>query len=507
MRTMMTLTCALILAGARPGFAAVFDGSAKGPELEQINSGSIPRIEVSVSEVHKEAVSSESSRPVGRAGINELSLKDVGLRTLNYVLDEQKAGDQGKIYLKGEWPTQIQSAPVLVLAGAGKLIGKDEEATAFTTAFVANNLSRMFLDNWESRYEYPFTRIPQAVQNAVNTYERYREGPTYNFFPPLISNGVKVRRPVDMTIAGIYNGFLNIPNDADTTAVVLASLVYNARINKASFQVPQEALDTISRFVDSDRNPMFYNRFLGLKRTGAFMTWLMDENDPAMPRKYFSKPEAGGRIPFNKNDVDCVVNANVLTLLSLVRRSDLPGQADACAMLNNIIQKDLHAKCGIYYPNTFNLSYSLALARKEGLQCITKDSAGKVIAKILASQNANGSWLNSDNIWQDPVITTSFALYALLNLPPEDNGEPDQRIYASLVYGVHYLLQNAIQKDKYVFWRPDNFFTAVAAARGQMMWSSKAYTNSIIAAVLLEMHKRYPQYKVENYVKLSFRHK
>lgn len=439
-----------------------------------------------------------------RFKIDDLTLQEISGKTLEYVLNNQKSEDQAEIYIKGEFPTQIQSTLVPVLVGVGKLIGKDEEATAFTTAAVVNNLSRLYLSNEALQGEHPFNKIPQAIQNAVNTYERYREGETYNFYPSRISKGVKVRRPINMTLFRIWHGFTNIPNDSDTTSAVLTSLVYNSRINNSEFQVSDEALGTISKFVDINRNPMYYNRFEKQKKTGAFMTWLMDEKDPAMPRQYFSKPEKGVRIPFNKNDVDCVVNANILSLLAMTGKNEIAGQKEACAFLNRVIQKDQHASCGIYYPNTFNLTYALSVAARSGVQCITADSNEKMIRKILASQNAEGAWTNLGNIWEDPVLSTAFAMYALQNLPHDENSDIHRQVYSSLVYGTHYLLKNIIAKKGSLYWTADNFFTATAIARSLIMWRSKAYTNTIISSVLLEMHKSYPQFKAKNYLNLNW---
>ena len=442
-----------------------------------------------------------------RVKIDDLSLQEISVKTVEYVLNNQKSEDQAEIYIKGEWPTQIQSTLVPVLAGVGKLIGKDEEATAFTTAAVVNSLSRLYLSNKELQQQHPFNKIPLAIQNAVNTYERYRDGETYNFYPARVSNGIKIRRPINMTLGKIWHGFTNIPNDSDTTSAVLTSLVYNSQINKTEFQVASEALETISKFVDINRNPMYYNKFEKQKKTGAFMTWLMDEKDPAMPRGYFSKPEKGVRIPFNKNDVDCVVNANILSLLAMTEKTDVAGQKEACAFLNKVIAKDQHASCGIYYPNTFNLTYALAVAAKSGVQCITNDSNEKMIRKILASQNAEGAWTNLGNIWEDPVLSTSFALYALLHLPHNEHSEDSEisrQIHSSLVYGTHYLLKNIISKNNSLYWTADNFFTATAIARSLIMWRSKAYTNSIISSILLEMHKKFPDQKAKNYLTLNF---
>ncbi len=438
------------------------------------------------------------SATAARMNIENLNLKDMSVKALEYALANQKqAPDQ--YYLKGEWPTQIQSTMVPALVGVGTMFGQQEEASAFTTAAVINVLAQTYVENKELQKEYPLNQVPSAISNGVDTLGRYQQGATYNFYPARIAKGVEVRRPISMTLFPIWHGFTNIPNDSDTSSSVFSALIYNAQINGGKYRLSKEVIGEFTSYRDIGRNPQFYNRRNNLKDTGAFMTWLYDESNPKMPRNYFSSSTKGERIPFNRNDVDCIVNTNVLRMLALAGQKNTPGLGETCNMLNRLIEQDEHKDCGVYYPNTLNLSYAIAASEKAGVTCISDRSHELIINKIISMQQADGSWLNEGNIWQDPTLTTAFAMYSLLHFA--NPHEP--RIHSALVYGAHSLLKSVRQKNGMVYWDADNFFTATAIARSLIMWRSKAYTNGIIAAVFLKMHKEFPTYKNINYLKLK----
>jgi len=436
-------------------------------------------------------------------GIEQLKLNQIAEKSLQYAISTQITTTNHQHYVYGEFPTTIKSTLVPVLAGVGKLFGEDQEASAFTTASVLNVLAQTYLDfPYLQKTSSPISEIPKVIQNGVQSFERYSAGETYNFYPPYVDkNGHKQRRPIDMKVLPFWFGFTNIPNDADTSSVALTAQLFNAKINHTNFKISQKALNEFSRYRDIDRTPMFYNKSQNRSHTGAFMTWLYDENNPNMPRFYFAGPDKGERIPFNRNDVDCIVNANVLKMSSLSGQSNFSGTKESCSMINDMIARDEHASCGIYYPNTFNLAFAMASAEKAGNKCLTDDSKKLMIDKILSLQDGyTGAWTNDKNIWQDPILSTAFALSALIHY----GNKNETRIYYALLYGTHYLLKE-LQTDNNIYkWEADNFFTATAIARSLVMWRSEAYTNAIVSHVLLKMHEMYPQYNAHHYLKLDF---
>ncbi len=432
------------------------------------------------------------------ADLSSLSLKEVSYKALHFALSTQVTKTDS-YYLSGEFPTRIESTLVPILAGVGKPIGQNHEATGFTTAAVVNILAQTYLDHPELKNEAPLNQIPGALASAAHTFKRYEQGAAFNFYPARMNKGVWVRRPVNMTLLPIWHGFTNVPNDADTSSAVLTAKIYNARINQIEYSIPRASLLEFSKYRDLSRNPQFYNGRNQLVNSGAFMTWLYDEKNPDMPRFYFSSSAKGERIPFNVNDVDCVVNANILKMAALSGNANMPGREATCAMLNAQITNDKHKDCGIYYPNTLNLAYALASSEKAGESCITQNSHDLMIKKIIKMQTAEGAWFNEGNIWQDPTLTTAYALASLLQYA----NPRDPLVHQALVYGVHYLLKNARQKDGIIYWDADNFFTATAIARSLIMWISEAYTNAIIADVFLKMAKEFPEYSVTEYINLN----
>jgi len=430
-----------------------------------------------------------------------MTLSQIADQTLSYALAKQiKTSDQN--YVTGEFPTEIQSTLVPAIAGVGKMFGQDQEATAFTTASVINVLAQTYLSHKDLAEIYPsLQNIPQAIRSGVASFARYSVGPVFNFYPPHNENGLVTRRPVDLKLLPIWYGFTNIPNDADTSSVALSALMFDSKINGSKYTLSSEALAQFSQFRDVDRSPQFYNRRQNRNNTGAFMTWLYDEKNPNMPHFFLASVKKGERIPFVKNDVDCIVNANVIKLTALSKKQNIAGYKESCAMINDMIQKDEHAYCGIYYPNTYNLSFAMAAAAKAGDQCLNDTSKKMLVDKILSLQDGySGAWSNDKNVWEDKTLSTAFAMQALLQF-----GDPyEYRVYVALLYGTHFLLSDIQYKKGPIAWPSDNFFTATAIARSLIMWRSEAYTNAIISDVFFKMQKLFPQFTAANYLKIDF---
>ena len=131
---------------------------------------------------------------------------------------------------------------------------------------------------------------------------------------------------------------------------------------ESSYRVAPDAVTVFADFRDLQRKPHTYNALHHYEQTGAFMTWLWDETRPETPRSLFARPDKGVRIPFKMNDVDCVVNANVLKLLSTTQQTSTPGYQDSCNYLNAIVEKKGYYSCGMYYPSQWVLPYVLATA-------------------------------------------------------------------------------------------------------------------------------------------------
>ncbi len=408
---------------------------------------------------------------------------------VQYVANDQKHADDF-IYEVGEWPTHIYSTPMTVAFGIGKMITYNQEATAFTTASVMIQLATLYLENPE--YQNEFRAIPQLLEKAVPSLLRYRDKDLYNFYPPQMKNGVMVRQPTDMRLIQLWRGLANIPPDADTSSTVFSALSYNAILHGQKFQMSEDSLTEFAKFRDINRRPHFYNRKQHQINTGAFLTWLLDENDRQMPRAIFAPVEAGERIPFRINDIDCVVNLNVLRMLNLQKATKLEGHDEACAFINDVVKKNQMASCGIYYPNTFNLGFSAAQVQAIGETCLQESRKSELVEKILKMQSEDGAWDNDRNFWNDRIQSTAFAMITLF----EFGDLKDQRIEASLRFATIYLLgQVRRSPEGFFYWPEEVFFTATALVRSLIVWKSNSYTTLIAAEALMKMHRYYPEFE------------
>lgn len=377
-------------------------------------------------------------------------------------------------YDPGQWRARVTSyvpSPI----GVGKFGVPYEEPTAFVSASVANVLAEIYTLN--PRYE----NILAMLDRTREGLNLYRWGALFNFYPPAVSKGVKIRAPRYMYLARQWKGFANIPPDADTTSVTHTFLQHLEHLNSATAPLPPQVLKAFATARDVHRTPHTYNALQGHVNTGAYLTWLYDENNQAMPRNIFAAPHRGTRIPFNKNDVDCVVNGNVLKLLTLAGNTSNSGYQASCSHLNRVVRLKQFYFCGMYYPSYYALPYTIATALEAGASCL-QPSQERVLNYILSKQNKDGSWRNSFLARPDYIQSTAWALNTLLLL-----GNPENELHRQRVRrGVRFLLSQARRDNEgRLFWSGQVFFAATFIARYPVVWRSTAYTTALATKALL----------------------
>ncbi|WP_413582230.1 hypothetical protein [Bdellovibrio sp. HCB288] len=394
---------------------------------------------------------------------------------LRFIEHHQTTGKDG--YDPGQWRARVTSyLPSAV--GVGKFNQPYEEPTAFIAASVANVLAEIYFLAPE------LESIPPMIRKTVAGFSNFYWNELFNFYPPTTYRGVQVRQPRYMYLAPRFKGFANIPPDADTTSVSYATIQYLNKIEygeQSAPDLPASVLRAFSQARDVDRKAHVYNAGQGQKNTGAFLTWLWNEDDPKMPRNLFSKPHNGTRVPFNRNDVDCVVNANVLKLLTLTKNTDGPGYKAACRHLNRMaLQKDFFF-CGMYYPSRYVLPYSMAEIIDQGGSCL-EPSRDAIVAFILKKQKRNGGWKNKYLTRPDRIQSTAWALSALAQL-----GDPENPSHRRAVHdGANYLAgMSARDRHGFIYWPGEVYFAATFVARYPVVWRSTAYTTATAIKALL----------------------
>jgi hypothetical protein len=379
-------------------------------------------------------------------------------------LERQQVDHKGD-YEPGEWTTEVSSIMLPSLVGVG-IWGKPyPEATVFTTASIVDILQDLYEKDPQLK------PIPDMVTKAIEGFGPFIKDDFFNFYPLRRRNGAWVRGPRGLYLAPYFRGLANVPPDADSN-----SMAYYAMRTPA----PEKVLQSISRFRDVNRDPHWYNRRCEAVNTGGFLTWLMDEKDPNMSKRFHS-PERGSRIPFGTNDVDCVVNANVLKLLIFQKRTEMPGYKEACEWMRTLIVRKDFGRCGSYYPSDYLLPLRIAELQEMGARKCLNGHEPRVLKFILETQSPEGWWENDLPNRKDRVHSTVLALNTLALMGDPNSPDHQKRIDRA----VKFLMRNA-RKDSRgnLYWKGEVYFSAVAIARYSIVWRSSPYTTALAIQAL-----------------------
>lgn len=392
---------------------------------------------------------------------------------LRFIERNQTTGKEG--YDPGQWKTQV-TAYLPNSIGVGKFNVPYEEPSAFMASSVANVLAEIY------QLDSSYKSIPPMIRKTLVGFKNYRWNDLFNFYPPATYKGVAIRQPRYFYLSPNFQGFANIPPDADTTSTSYTTVHYAKTLQGYTpEELPAQVMSALSTARDLNRNPHVWNAGQGQSHTGAFLTWFWDEDDPTMPRNIFSRPNNGTRIPFTKNDVDCVVNAHVLKMLTLAGKTEGPGYKAACNHLNRIAAEKDFFFCGMYYPSRFILPYTMAATMEAGGTCL-EPSRDKLLKFLLRKQHRNGSWKNTWMARPDRIQSTAWALAALAQLGDPQNPEHRQ----SVRQAVSYLLERSSRDSQGdLYWKGQVYFAAIFVARYPVVWRSSSYTTAVAAKALL----------------------
>lgn len=211
----------------------------------------------------------------------------------------------------------------------------------------------------------------------------------------------------------------NVPNDADNTSMAIAfQIMYDKWLGKPSQITDIKPLECLSQFRDQHRTKSDrYSKWFG-NDTGAFLTWLKDEQLPP-----FSGP-GEGIIPLKVNNVDIVINANVLFALSLARMQSTPGYQDAVKLIAKTIEDYTWPDASLYYPQKYIFPYAISRAWRDAAarELLLVSAMSQLMVQILNEMDDAGNQTlqpsstfkgNSQVSFQQ---STALGLITILNL-------------------------------------------------------------------------------------------
>ena len=261
-----------------------------------------------------------------------------------------------------------------------------------------------------------------------------------------------------------------IPADADDTAAIYAALLDHMSLDDGPEVVaPFERLFVDWR--DLGQVTLRNNEPWLPRQSGAFLTWLAYNDDPAKPRP---------------NDVDLVVNANVLYALGRYGLLETPGVSDAVALINAAVQPEAMRshpdQMSLYYPDNLSLHYCVTRAYREGEVRELAPAVEVLVADLLATveQGPAGRYY-----WDrgHPHLSTAFAVLTLLNAGQE--GDLAEGAIDRLVEGaIDYLISEQNPSDG--SWEEGTFFRTRSDGGTQAVWVSRALTTAIALEALFK---------------------
>lgn len=440
------------------------------------------------------------------AQVDQSRLQYLTNKSLRFVLNSQ-IKTQTPVYYPGEWPQKVEFKGFidwLNISPGEKL----DDPSAFTTATIANILLSAFPKGIASTPP----EVRRAIKLATTSFPIYKVKDVYHFYPKTniqirSENGPKtisVNMSKLVRMAGkpfgweINNGTL-VPPDNDSTGVVYTTLfkVFGERMSKG-------AVETLTKHRDVNRDPYFFNKLHRNVKTGAFLTWLQDEPKFLSDRNLgpvgrtrsrlnysMMSPENGSRIPFGRNDVDCVANTNAIRALALNQQKSVPGYQEACTLINKVFKTRQTNSCGIYYPNTFHLHFVASSAVVDGVDCL-RTSLEQMKKDLLKHQHSDGSWVNKANIEvrfrnPDPALTTLYALATYINIAKMNPKLITQEVRNSFEKGLNYLDGEFFTDEEGLLKLPEGkFYSAFPPLRNTSAWTSEAYTMAIAFKVFKE---------------------
>jgi len=410
----------------------------------------------------------------------------------------------------GEWTSFVNGLPGKLLR-QGKAPISIQDSSLFVPAFVSYPL--FLIEDGSKPVVEPM--IDLAMKN-INCYWR---GNAYNFWPLLPQETCppfSVTGPMNIPIGGteaagkalispitgfLFNifgkemvsalkpwvkrclveesnltggaAFFNVPNDADDSSVAISTrLLYNLRKGTMPPQEDLEVLRLFSQFRDLDRTMEDGRDSYKGKNSGAFLTWLKDENEPT-----FAKPN-NGVIPLGVNNVDAVVNGNVLFSLALNNLTDLPGYKECTELLAKAIDLHVWPKAGLYYPQQTIFPYTVTRAYRDGgaRSLVMKKAMKVLLSDLLNEQDMTdsehtGTGAFSGGVDKTTHLSTALGCIALMNIGEELAEEAGllERYTKGLEAGINYLLT---EKKRYSVKSPTTFGrkTSVSKAVKGYQW-------------------------------------
>lgn len=329
----------------------------------------------------------------------------------------------------GTWPSYPK------YSGVRKEIPESNSFMTLQTLLLLHEVNQDYLlPDLEKIVDPANKQILRYIDDAKKTDEA--EG-TISFWPLIQTDEGKWIRSFDTQWYNSTMRILDVGNDFDTSSQAFVWL-YASNQNR---EFLDSFVHSVNRYIDHNRSLEHPLNLLWKKPgSGAFLTWA-EQEAPANPVN---------RIMDLVNDVDCVVNLNILTSLSLYENNldalpakTMQAKEAACTLTHQVIANAQEQRCGTWYtrPSHFYLAY--AKAYKADTYCIQKD---KDIIVQRAKQRAR-------YLLEHPRLRayTEIAEYIIILKSLQDKRERGYFLRNMIVSLEEALRKGIVERDGYAY--------------------------------------------------------
>lgn len=329
----------------------------------------------------------------------------------------------------GTWPSYPK------YSGVRKEIPESNSFMTLQTLILLHEIDHEYdLSGLDTIVDSANRQILHYVDDAKKTDE---PAGTMAFWPLIKTDDGKWIRSFDTQWYNRSMRILDVGNDFDTSSQAFVWL-YMSKQNRAFLD---GFVHSVNSYIDTDRSHEHPLNLLWKEAdSGAFLTWA-EEEAPTKPVN---------RIMDLVNDVDCVVNLNILTALSLYENNidllpplTVQAKESSCSLIHKIIDNAQEKQCGTWYtrPSHFYLAY--AKAYRADVFCIQKD---KDIILQRAKQRVR-------YLLEHPALKayTEIAEYIIILKSLQKKDERGYFLKNTILSLENRLKKGIVEKDRYAY--------------------------------------------------------
>ncbi|MGE5355985.1 MAG: hypothetical protein ACM3PT_07065 [Deltaproteobacteria bacterium] len=412
---------------------------------------------------------------------------------------------------EGEWPAYINLHKRIPFFKYERYY----DSNAFSVIPIHNILAEIFLN-------YPeYDRIPGMLQKSIQHILKFKTDSsfTFGFWPYLskvqtseISNsGEKnflVRKPNHFPLrTNFTKEFVNVVDDADDQALAIQAIYYFNKIagianfDKIDANLNHSVTDIFDNHRDINRKNIFiFDRYKsGLYNSGAYLTWFGPEYRFKSPNSFgyycnnlfWFLPSSSlytrskrTHVPLLTNNVDVIVNLNIISSMAYLNLLDsLEGLNEALKMVNKIVFNNNYDNASLYYPNRYQLHYSLSKAYIACNKKFLNAEATTLISHLKSSQNTDGSWSGKKSVNKGDVVqSTANGLMALINFGDYEANNTLENINRAISFLYKQMKTDGNKK----YWEGGIFYCGGIYLKNLLWWNSDCYTTAVIIHALVK---------------------